>query len=77
MTLRADDVLPAHEARVLVALIRVYARDRRATVRAIAAEAGRSVGPTHRALVTLSHRGLVYGIYDGTQGAIRPAVVVA
>jgi hypothetical protein len=70
------DVLPAHEARVLAALLHVYARDGRATVRTVARAAGRSVGPTHKYLARLADRGLVAGIGDGVvrTGALRPLV---
>lgn len=69
-----NDRLPATDAAVLMALIRVYARDGRATVRSVAEEAHRSVQVIHGRLGSLSERGLVAGTGDGTTGALRPLV---
>lgn len=44
---------------VLLALVDVYEREGRATVRRVAAAAGRSVGVTHGHLCTLRDAGLV------------------
>lgn len=62
--------------RVMRALLVVHARDGRATVRSVAAEAGRSLGPVHRHLRILSDEGLIAGFGDGCQGALRPLVSV-
>jgi len=67
-----QDILPAQQARVLVALVRVYARDGRATVARVAQEAGRSTSATHYWLLDLEDRGLVAHEFPGT---LRPLLV--
>lgn len=59
--------------RVLLALCRVHARDGRATVRKVNAEAGLSVGPTHCGLWELRTAGLVTWA-QGKTGTLRPLV---
>ena len=68
-----DAVSPAL-TRVLLALLAVYARDGRATVRDVRTEAGhRSTAHTHKMLVELARRGLV--TWDaGKDGTLRPLV---
>lgn len=61
---------PAQVA-TLMALVRVYERDGRATVRAVAAEAGRPLNATHSALVALRDRGFVTW-ESGKTGTLRP-----
>lgn len=58
---------------VLMALVRVEARDRRATVRAVAAEAELSVHATHGALRLLDAEGLVV-FPPRVAGALRSRV---
>ncbi len=70
-------VLSLGDARALAALWAVYGGDGRATVRAVAARADRSVSVTFHHLMRLADYGLVLGIGDGTQGALRPAVWLA
>ena len=60
--------------RVMLALVRVHARDGRATVRSVAEEAHRGVAVTYRHLGIFSRLGLVDGWGDGIQGALRPLV---
>jgi len=64
------DVWPA-PTRVLFALIRVYSRDGRATVRAVAAEADRSPATTYVHLRRLRRFGLAHWD-DGQMGTLRP-----
>lgn len=66
-----NEALPAHEARALAALIRVYARDGRATVRTVAREDGRVFSTVHYMLCKLRKRGLVAWT-DGEHGTILP-----
>ncbi len=66
------EVVGEGEARILAALWRVYADDGRATVRAVAAEADRSVGTTFGHLLALAEQGLVAGVGEGVAGALRP-----
>ncbi len=62
--------------RVMVALVGVYGAEGRATVRAVARKAGRSINTTHAALMALRRAGLVTWA-DGTTGTLRPLVAVA
>lgn len=55
----------------LAALVRVYDRDGRATVRAVATECGRAVSTVHDHLRALRRAGLV-GWEDEQQGTLRP-----
>lgn len=67
-----EAVVPNRTA-VLVALVDVYERDGRATVRAVAAVAGYSVGTTHKMLTDLAYEDLV--TWDlGRRGTLRPLV---
>lgn len=68
-----NDVLPDFLAVVLMALIRVHARDSRATFRSVAAEADRSLSVTYRSLSMLRARGLCDWGTD-QQGTLRPTV---
>lgn len=65
------DVLPAAQARTLTALIRVYNRDGRATMRTVAAEADRNVSVVFGDLQRLRRAGLVAWT-DGETGTLRP-----
>lgn len=68
------DVLLAGQAATLAALVRVYTRDGRATVRTVMVEAGkRSPNTTHVHLVALRNAGLVTW-EDGRQSTLRPLV---
>ena len=69
-----DQLLP-HQALVLAALLRVHQRDGRATVRSVAAEAGRTVSTAFKTLNELRQLGLCAWEH-GTQGTIRPSVAV-
>lgn len=71
----AEPLSPANLA-VLVALIRVHARDGRATVRTVSLEAGRNISTTHAHLRALRRRGLA-GWEDDRVGTLRPLVRVA
>jgi hypothetical protein len=66
------DVWPA-ATRVLMALIRVYARDGRATVRSVAAEVDLGASTTLAHLRRLRRFGLVDWA-DGQTGTLRPLV---
>lgn len=70
-----DDVLRDSTARTLAALIRVYARDGRATVRSVADESGLKSSVTHKNLHRLEALDLVRGV--SIQGGLRPAVAPA
>lgn len=72
---RSDDVqIPSSaETRVLAALVDVYERDGRATVRAVAARANRSISPTHAALSRLRSKGWV-SWSSNRDGTLRPLV---
>lgn len=59
----------------LLALLRVYERDGRATVRAVAAERGCSLNSAHKQLVELRDLGLA-DWDDGRAGTLRPLVAV-
>lgn len=73
MTLEVEAVTPP-ELRVLIALLKVYERDGRATVRSVAQAAGlRGPGSTLGHLRRLRLRGLV-AWEDGRTGTLRPAV---
>lgn len=61
------------QTHTLMALLRVYERDGRATVRSVAAEAHRSVGSTHSALRRLAAAGFV-DWSPGCRGTLRPLV---
>lgn len=61
--------------RVLLALVRVHARTGRATVREVAAEAGRSIARTHLHLERLKETGLVAWEVE-QDGTLRPLVAV-
>ena len=68
------NVLTDTQARTLAAIIRVYARDGRATVDTVRVEAGyASKSTTHKHLVQLAVRGLV-AWSDGCDGTLRPLV---
>lgn len=67
--------MSAAQARVLVALIGVRSATGRATVRAVAATAGRSVQSTHARLCALEREGLV-AWEAGRSGTLRPLVGV-
>lgn len=58
--------------RTLLALVAVHRCDGRATVRAVARAAHRSINPTHASLRELQRRGFATGL--GTVGALRPTV---
>lgn len=60
--------------RVMLALLAVYARDGRATVRSVAAEDGRATTTTYWHLFALADEGLVGGIGTDKRGALRPLV---
>jgi predicted transcriptional regulator len=68
---RRTDVIPPESTEVLLALLAVWRRDGRATVRAVAHEAGRGVMATHTQLRCLDEAGLVA---MGEAGALRPLV---
>lgn len=69
----AVEDLSAAALLVLLALVDVYERDGRATVRRVALRAGRSVATTHGHLVTLRDVGLVeWETYHA--GTLRPLV---
>ena len=72
---RPDAALAPPLARTLAALIRVYARDGRATVQSVMVEAGyASRGDVHMHLSRL--RGLGLAAWDdGQQATLRPTVV--
>ena len=70
--LAVADVGPV-ETRVLLALVRVYARDGRATVRSVAKAANRSLQPTHVTLRQLRELGLV-AFEEGLASTLRPLV---
>lgn len=61
----------AAATRVLLALIAVHQRDGRATVRAVARQAGLKTSTTHNQLGYLRRRGLV-AWDDGANGSLRP-----
>lgn len=65
------DVLPAAQARTLTALIRVYNRDGRATVRSVVEEDGRAVSTVHFSLSLLRRSGLVRWT-KGQKGTLTP-----
>jgi hypothetical protein len=67
----ARDVLPAAQARTLVALIRVYNRAGRATVRDVVHEDGRAISTVHLSLRLLRRRGLVRWT-EGQHGTLTP-----
>lgn len=74
VTTRPTDALPVPQARFLAALIRVYARDGRATIRSVMEEADyRSVGRLHDAARALRDRGLI-AFEDDQAGTLRPLV---
>lgn len=58
--------------RAMLALLRVHARDGRATVLSVASEAQRGNAVTHQHLIRLERAGLVTGL--GTRGGLRPTV---
>lgn len=60
------EAVPTAHAKVLMALARLD----RPTVRAVAAEAGMSIQPTHQALRELRDEGMVAWT-DGRQGTMR------
>jgi hypothetical protein len=60
-------------SRVLAALIRVHARDGRATIRAVADAAGMEKGWVHHRLQELAGEGLVAS-EPGLTGTLRPLV---
>lgn len=63
--------VPAGTLRILIALLRVYETTGRATVRGVAAEAGRSISTTHFHLERLADEG--FAVWDlGTKGTLRP-----
>lgn len=66
-------VIPPGALRVLLALLRVYDRDGRATVRTVAAEADRQISTTWAHLERLAIDGLVTS-EPGTHGTLRPLV---
>lgn len=66
--------MPPSRAVVLIALVRVHARDGRATLRSVAAEADLSPSTTYAHLTRLVDDGLVGGFRDGSMGALRPLV---
>jgi DNA-binding IclR family transcriptional regulator len=59
----------------LLALLRLYERDGRATVRGVAAERGCALNSAHDQLVELRSLGLVTW-EDGRAGTLRPLVAV-
>ncbi len=65
------DVSPAPTA-VLMAVLRVYARDGRATIRSVAQEAGRNPSTTYAHLRTLRRARLVDWADGGT---LRPSMI--
>jgi hypothetical protein len=65
-------VIGVGDTRVLLALVRVYERDGRATVRAVAELAHYSLDTTNRRLHNLADLELAGGV--GTRGALRPLV---
>ncbi len=65
--------MPAARARVLIALLRVYARDGRATVGVVALEAGVVQSYAHRLLRELHDEGAVC-YQPSTRGTLRPLV---
>lgn len=69
------DAVPDAPTRTLVALIEVYRRDGRATVRSVAAERGHSTSTVHGHLSDLAARGLVASDRF-RQGTLRPLVEV-
>lgn len=68
----SDYVAPA-PSRVLLALIRVYQRDGRATVRTVADEVGICLSTAHAHLTRLQGMGLVAQT-EGQTGTLRPTV---
>lgn len=64
--------LTSAQTRVLVALVLVYERDGRATVRTVAAEAGRGVMVVHAHLKVLRRLGFVCHEHPGS---LRPCLV--
>lgn len=71
--MRPRGALGPGTTRTLLALIRVYERDGRATVRAVAREAGRSIAATHFNLVHLIDWALIDWTM-GERGTLRPLV---
>lgn len=67
------DRVPPGMTRVLLALLAVYERDGRATMRAVAKAAGRNLTTTTSHLQALRRRGLV-NWEDGQQATLRPTV---
>ncbi len=65
--------MPAARARVLIALLRVYRRDGRATLRTVADEAGRHHTAVYTQILKLRHDGLVDWT-EGETGSLRPLV---
>lgn len=70
------DAVPPAETRTLLALLDVYRRDGRATVRSVAAAAGlSSISTIHGNLAALADRGLVAS-ERARSGTLRPLVEV-
>lgn len=71
------DAVPDGETRTLLALLSVYRRDGRATVRTVAAERGdlRSISTIHGNLASLAESGLVAS-ERWKSGTLRPLVEV-
>lgn len=65
-------VIPGPTAAAMMALIRVHARDGRASVRDVADEADCAQSTAHKRLHELAGLGLIIGL--GTKGGLRPAV---
>lgn len=68
------DVLSPARTRVLLALIRVYQRDGRATVRGVADEAGVHLSTAYTHLCSLLEAGLLARV-SKTGGTLRPLVL--
>jgi hypothetical protein len=74
---RPPESLGPGETRVLLALVLVYGRDGRATVRSVGAAAGlRSVNTAHKYLLRLRELDLATWT-EGRVGTLRPTVAVA
>lgn len=69
----ATQVTEDVRSRVLLALVFVYRCDGRATVRTVAAAAGKPVMTTHQALASLRDEGLI-AWEPGRHGTLRPLV---
>lgn len=70
--MNSDDLLRDSEARALAALVRVYARDGRATVRTVAEESRLTTHATHKNLHRLEELDLARGV--SVKGGLHPTV---